>query len=360
VTVVATFLLVFGSRRRIITVIVGALAVLGLLGAAVLLTTRGDDEPESAASGGEAPNELDGSRAYLATPPDGGLTVYEQPSEESVSVAAPAPAAELGGFFVAAPYDAEDGWLKVFLPDGATRWIRPDDADVEPVNVVGVATATAVDTTGGGGGEVPVYVDASTPTPNITVANPLSADGLKVAPVTFLVKGPYDPTATRLEVELPVRPNGTTGWVDAAGMAISANRFRVQVALTDHTIQVFDGSDVVFEEPIGVGTTDTPTPGGTFYIRSLIASTDPAYGTYAFGLSGFSEVHETFNGGPGDIGIHGTSDPSTIGTDVSNGCIRLTDEAVIRLAGLLPEAQAPQSPEPEITTGLGVPVTVLA
>jgi hypothetical protein len=33
---------------------------------------------------------------------------------------------------------------------------------------------------------------------------------------------------------------------------------------------------------------------------------------------------------------------------------------VIRLAGLLPEAQAPQSPEPEITTGLGVPVTVLA
>jgi lipoprotein-anchoring transpeptidase ErfK/SrfK len=228
------------------------------------------------------------------------------------------------------------------------------------VNVVAVATATAVDATGGGGGEVPIFADAAAAQPNTTVGNPKAADGLNVGPVAFLVRGPYDPTATRLQVELPVRPNGTTGWVDADGIDVSANRFRVQVALTDHTIQVFEGTEEVFDEPIGVGTTDTPTPGGTFYIRSLIASTDPAYGTYAFGLSGFSEVHDTFNGGPGDIGIHGTSDPSTVGTDVSNGCIRLTDEAVIALAGILPEAQGPQSPDPAITTGLGVPVTVLA
>ena len=51
------------------------------------------------------------------------------------------------------------------------------------------------------------------------------------------------------------------------------------------------------------------TPGGLFYIRSLIASTNPVYGPYAYGLSGFSEVHDSFNGGPGDIGIHGTDDP---------------------------------------------------
>jgi lipoprotein-anchoring transpeptidase ErfK/SrfK len=109
-----------------------------------------------------------------------------------------------------------------------------------------------------------------------------------------------------------------------------------------------------------VGTTNTPTPGGAFYIRSLIASTDPVYGTYAFGLSGFSEVHETFNGGPGDIGIHGTSDPAAVGTDVSNGCIRLTNDKIEQLAGLLPEAAGGQSDAPAVTTGLGVPVRVLA
>ena len=73
-----------------------------------------------------------------------------------------------------------------------------------------------------------------------------------------------------------------------------------------------------------------------FYIRSLIESTDPTYGNYAFGLSGYSEIHESFNGGPGDIGIHGTSDPSSIGNDVSNGCIRLHNDDIDQLVGVLP------------------------
>lgn len=347
------------GRGRIVTVVVGVLVVLGLAVTAVVLS-GGDDEPRQADGGGEAPNELDAASSYRVVPGDGGLTLYEQPDESSVGVEAPAPDEALGGFVVAAPYDAEDGWLQVWLPDGATRWVHAEDAEVQQVNVVATATSTAVDSTGAGGGAVPVFGTADSAAPNIEVSNPTSADGVNVGPVVFLVKGPYDPTATRLEVELPIRPNGTTGWVDADGMAISVNRFRIQVGLSDHTIQVRDGDEVVLEEAIGVGTEQTPTPGGTFYIRSLIASTDPAYGTYAFGLSGFSDVHETFNGGPGDIGIHGTNDPSTIGTDVSNGCIRLTDEAVVRLASLLPEAQGTQSDQPEITTGLGVPVTVVA
>jgi len=143
-------------------------------------------------------------------------------------------------------------------------------------------------------------------------------------------------------------------------VTLTTNQFRIDVHLGTHVINVFDANRQVLHAPIGVGTTNTPTPGGTFYIRSLIASTDPAYGTYAFGLSGFSEVHESFNGGPGDIGIHGTSDPSAVGTDVSNGCIRLTNDMVEQLAGLLPEASGGQTDSPAVTTGLGVPVRVLA
>jgi lipoprotein-anchoring transpeptidase ErfK/SrfK len=148
--------------------------------------------------------------------------------------------------------------------------------------------------------------------------------------------------------------------VRRADVTLTAHQYRIEVRLQNHVIDVFDADERVLHAPIGVGTGQTPTPGGAFYIRSLIASTDPAYGTYAFGLSGFSEVHETFNGGPGDIGIHGTSDPSTIGTDVSNGCIRLDNEEIERLATVLPEASGPQSDAPAVTTGLGVPVRVIA
>ena len=60
------------------------------------------------------------------------------------------------------------------------------------------------------------------------------------------------------------------------------------------------------------------------------------YGRYAIGLSGRSEVLTEFAGGDGQIGIHGTNDPSSIGKRVSSGCIRLRNEDIEKLAALLP------------------------
>ena len=65
---------------------------------------------------------------------------------------------------------------------------------------------------------------------------------------------------------------------------------------------------------------------------------------FALGLSGFSEVLFHFKQGPGQIAIHGTGDPSTIGPDASNGCIHVSNRDVSRLAALLP---------------LGTPVTIV-
>jgi lipoprotein-anchoring transpeptidase ErfK/SrfK len=309
---------------------------------------------------------LDPERTYLATAA-GEVDVFADPADEEPqdTVAPPTagtPVAGLAvdGFLVRAPYESEPGWHQVFLADGSNAWVRSEDVEVSPINVVAVGNGTEVDTSGGGGGEVAVFAQPDAPQPQTSITNPQSAEGLNVGPVVFLAKGPVDPTADWLEVHLPIRPNNSTGWVRRADVSLTAHNFRIDVMLSAHKIRVYEGRQRVIDEPIGVGTEQTPTPGGTFYIRSLIASTDPAYGTYAFGLSGFSEVHETFNGGPGDIGIHGTNDPSTIGTDVSNGCIRLVDEVVIRLATLLPEASGAQTEEPGVTTGLGVPVRVVA
>ena len=90
---------------------------------------------------------------------------------------------------------------------------------------------------------------------------------------------------------------------------------------------------------VGVGRAVTPTPSGTYYVVSRIRPLDPGsvYGAFAFGLSAHSNVYARFGfGGDGRIGLHGTNDPSGVGHDVSHGCIRMTNAAILRLARLLP------------------------
>ncbi len=150
-----------------------------------------------------------------------------------------------------------------------------------------------------------------------------------------------------LQVLLPVRPNGSTGWVRLADVTLAQHFFRMQVDLADFRMRVFQNGAPIFDAVAGVASNNTPTPGGVYYLTELILPPTPttAYGALAYGLSGFSEVFETFNGGPGQLGIHGTNDPETLGTAVSAGCIRLHNEDVLRLSTFLP---------------LGVPVTINA
>jgi lipoprotein-anchoring transpeptidase ErfK/SrfK len=323
-------------------------------------------DPVEEVRGSLTVRHLDPELTYVARS-DAAVDVYADPADAEPRESATPPTADtptsglaIDGFIVQAPYESEPGFHQIALANGSTGWVKADDVRVEQVNIVAIGNGTEVDPSGGGGGTVDVFAQPDAPQPSTTIENPKSAEGLNVGPVVFLANGPVDPTAGWINVLLPVRPNGTDGWVRRADVTLTANQFHIEVRLEAHQIRVFNGRQRVLQAPIGVGTTNTPTPGGAFYIRSLIASTVSAYGTYAFGLSGFSEVHESFNGGPGDIGIHGTNDPSTIGTDVSNGCIRLEDENVVRLAGLLPEASGPQSESPAVTTGLGVPVQVIA
>ena len=43
-----------------------------------------------------------------------------------------------------------------------------------------------------------------------------------------------------------------------------------------------------------------------------------------------------FAGGDGQVGIHGTDDPGSIGNPVSNGCVRVPNDVAVQLAELLP------------------------
>jgi lipoprotein-anchoring transpeptidase ErfK/SrfK len=164
------------------------------------------------------------------------------------------------------------------------------------------------------------------------------------APLVFLVRRQ---AGAWVQVDLPVRPNGSTGWVRAADVTVTGIAYRVDVLRSQHRLRVYRFGRLVSTYPIGVGMAETPTPGGVYYLKELLRPPNPggAYGPYAYGLSGFSNTLTSFNGGDGVIGLHGTDEPQLVGRDVSHGCIRLRNADITVLAHQLP---------------LGTPVRILA
>lgn len=151
-----------------------------------------------------------------------------------------------------------------------------------------------------------------------------------------------------LDVRLPQRPNGSHGWVRAGDVTTWEVPNRIQVSVGDNTLRVYDGdsSTVLFQAIVGVGTGRTPTPLGDFYIDIVNPlGGHPTYGWGQLSVAGFSEVHQTFGGGIGQIALHGWNNPNTVLGDVSNGCVRMVNEDIARVAELAP---------------LGTPVQIVA
>jgi lipoprotein-anchoring transpeptidase ErfK/SrfK len=154
-------------------------------------------------------------------------------------------------------------------------------------------------------------------------------------PLTLLVVGKR---AGWVQVELPVRPNGSTGWARQSDVTLTGLQYGLVVERAEHRLLLYDRTQLLHTYSVGIGTSETPTPGGLYYLIELLRPPNPsgAYGPYAYGLSGFSEVIHHFNGGDGVIGLHGTNEPSLVGHDVSHGCIRLRNKDITYLAHLLP------------------------
>jgi lipoprotein-anchoring transpeptidase ErfK/SrfK len=157
----------------------------------------------------------------------------------------------------------------------------------------------------------------------------------KGTPRTFLVR------ATKgdwVRVFLPTRPNGSQGWVKRRAVRVYTNGYRLVVRLRSNELRLWRGDKLLARYPVALGTRSTPTPRGLYYIVELLQprSADGSYGPFSFGLSAHSNVLKRFAGGDGRVGLHGTNQPGLIGSDVSHGCIRLRNEAVRRLAKILP------------------------
>jgi L,D-transpeptidase-like protein len=140
-----------------------------------------------------------------------------------------------------------------------------------------------------------------------------------------------------LRIPLATLPNGLTGWVprDALG-DLHTVRTRLLVDRARLRAVLIRNGRVVLEAAIGIGKSRWPTPSGDFYIRvRLDHFTDPMYGPVAFGTNARSPALTDWPQG-GIVGIHGTDAPQLLPGRVSHGCIRLRNEAIRRLARLMP------------------------
>ena len=147
----------------------------------------------------------------------------------------------------------------------------------------------------------------------------------------------YKNGKTWVRVRLAILPNGSTGWVPRSALT-AFNKTHKRLVISHGTLRatLYNRGRPIFRAIIGVGQPHTPTPRGHFYVREKLSGYyAPAYGPRAFGLNARSATLTDWPGG-GFIGIHGTDAPGILPGRVSHGCVRMRNDAILRLFRLMP------------------------
>ncbi len=228
---------------------------------------------------------------------------------------------------------------------------RPGDAVAAPVpshtvvpatSASPTATTTVTPTTAPGirpgdiiatvkGDSIGIYAAPGDPSPSST----LSKWSAFFSPRTLLA---VDTTGIGdvqwLKVDLPLNPNGQTGWIRAADVTVTSTDYAIHVFLDERILEYWEGDVMLLSVPVVVGADATPTPTGMFYVTDPLpfANANGVYGSYALGLSGFSNTLDSFNGGPPQLALHGTNNPTLLGTAASHGCVRIRNDIINQIA----------------------------
>jgi hypothetical protein len=154
----------------------------------------------------------------------------------------------------------------------------------------------------------------------------------------LLLRGTVDKRGRAwVQLRVPGRPNGRTGWVVRGALArfhISRTHLRINRSTLRATL--YRDGKPIWQSRIGVGKPSTPTPSGHYIIRERfrIAKHGGIYGPYAFGTSAYSVLSDWPRGGV--EGVHGTNAPGLIPGRPSHGCVRVPNGAILRLKKLMP------------------------
>jgi lipoprotein-anchoring transpeptidase ErfK/SrfK len=148
-----------------------------------------------------------------------------------------------------------------------------------------------------------------------------------------------------LRVMLPGRPNGREGWIEQQGTVLTITSWRVVVSTTKRRVRVYSRGLLTRSFRAVVGKPSTPTPHGRFFVEESVRLVAGSAGApFALALSARSNVLQEFDGGSGQIAIHGIEHlAGAPGRAVSHGCVRLGETGIRWLAARI---------------GAGVPVTI--
>jgi lipoprotein-anchoring transpeptidase ErfK/SrfK len=140
-----------------------------------------------------------------------------------------------------------------------------------------------------------------------------------------------------VKVRLAQRPNQSTAWVPVADVTLTSTPYRIVINVTTMRLALYRHGKQVLTTPAGIGTKDDPTPPGHYFVAFDEPSPSAGYGPFIMVTSAHSpNIADWENSGDAVIGIHGPlGDDSEIGTTgarVSHGCIRLHDQALMRLS----------------------------
>jgi lipoprotein-anchoring transpeptidase ErfK/SrfK len=137
------------------------------------------------------------------------------------------------------------------------------------------------------------------------------------------------------QISVPMRPNGTYGWIPAATVSLAPTRNEIVVNVDARTIDVYRNRKHAWHGLVAVGAPGKETPLGHYYVAArFVPYHDPFLGVFAVETSAYSKLTEWPGGGV--VGIHGTDEPQLLGKAVSHGCVRVSNQTADALKRLAP------------------------
>jgi lipoprotein-anchoring transpeptidase ErfK/SrfK len=137
------------------------------------------------------------------------------------------------------------------------------------------------------------------------------------------------------KISIPMRPNGTMGWIPAYTVSLSPTVSEIRVHRLPRTIDLYWHGKHVWHGRVAIGAPGMPTPLGHYYVAArFVPYQDPFLGVFAVETSGYSALTEWPGGGW--FGIHGTDEPQLLGQAVSHGCVRVANTTALQLRKYAP------------------------
>jgi lipoprotein-anchoring transpeptidase ErfK/SrfK len=136
-------------------------------------------------------------------------------------------------------------------------------------------------------------------------------------------------------VSIPMRPNGTYGWVPASTVSLAPTHGQIKISLDRRTIDLYWKGKHVWHGKVAIGAPGRETPLGKYFVAArFVPYHDPFLGVFAVETSAYSKLTEWPGGGV--VGIHGTSLPQLLGQAVSHGCVRVANVTAEKLKRYAP------------------------